>query len=319
MDESDGTGAIDTIAILGGGTMGGGIAIAFAAAGSDVIIADVDAERTAAAKRALVERVRAQVAAGLRPAEVAERVEAVRTASDPVAAVDGVQLVCEAVPEVLDLKLRVLAAIEPALAPEAIVATNTSSFPIDDLAGALTKPERLVGMHWFNPAEWVPGVEVILGSATAPEVAQRCERVLRAAGKRPARVASSPGFIANRLQMALFAEAVSCVEEGLATPEAVDDVARSTFGFRLPHYGPFAIADMAGLDVYAAVFDTLRNGLGERFAAPRMLLDLVEQGRFGTKTSAGFATYDADEGSRMHRERDRRYAATSRFLDELDD
>jgi 3-hydroxybutyryl-CoA dehydrogenase len=130
-------------------------------------------------------------------------------------------------------------------------------------------------------------------------------------------VGSGPGFVANRIQNALFLEAMRCVEEGLASPEEVDEVVRSCFGFRLPFFGPFAIADMAGLDVYASVLGVLRDGLGERFEPPRMLLDLVEEGRTGAKSGAGFLDYTDEERERLLLERDRRYSALLELLERL--
>jgi len=172
-------------------------------------------------------------------------------------------------------------------------------------------------MHWFNPPEWTPGVEVIPAAATAPEVVGRLVEFLRAIGKRPAVVGDGPGFVANRIQNALFLEAVRCVEEGLASPQEVDEVVRSCFGFRLPFFGPFQISDMAGLDVYENVLDVLKEGLGERFEAPESLRKLVEEGRTGTKSGAGFLQYTEEEQERLLIERDRRYAALNALLEDL--
>jgi 3-hydroxybutyryl-CoA dehydrogenase len=198
-----------------------------------------------------------------------------------------------------------------------VIVSNTSSLPMDDLARFVEGPGRFCGMHWFNPPEWTPGVEVIPAANTDARTVERLVGFLRSIGKRPAVVGSGPGFVANRIQNALFLEAVRCVEEGLASPEEVDEVVRSCFGFRLPFFGPFAIADMAGLDVYASVLGVLRDGLGERFEPPRMLLDLVEEGRTGTKSGAGFLDYTDEERERLLLERDRRYAALLELLERL--
>ncbi|MBW3602954.1 MAG: 3-hydroxyacyl-CoA dehydrogenase family protein [Actinobacteria bacterium] len=178
------------------------------------------------------------------------------------------------------------------------------------------RPGRFLGTHWFNPPEWTPGVEVIPAGATDEQVVERTVAVLRAIGKRPTVVGDGPGFVANRLQSALFAEAVACVDDGLATPAQVDEVVRTTFGFRLPFFGPFQIADMAGLDVYREVFGTLEHGLGRRFRPPAALGRLVEADRRGTKNGAGFFDYTAGERERLLAERDRRYAALAGLLGE---
>jgi 3-hydroxybutyryl-CoA dehydrogenase len=232
-------------------------------------------------------------------------------------AVRGVDFVFEAVPEDLDLKHDVLASCADGAPPEAIIVSNTSSLPIDELAKSVRDPGRFLGMHWFNPPEWTPGVEVIPAAATDPEVVERVMEFLRAIGKRPAVVGSGPGFVANRIQMALFLEALRCVEEGLASPPEVDEVVRSCFGFRLPFFGPFQIADMAGLDVYVSVLNTLKEGLGERFEVPDSLHELVEQGCTGAKSGAGFLTYSDEERDRLLIERDRRYAALNELLERL--
>jgi 3-hydroxybutyryl-CoA dehydrogenase len=172
-------------------------------------------------------------------------------------------------------------------------------------------------MHWFNPPEWTPGVEVVAAPATDAAVVQRVVDFLRALGKAPAVVGATVGFVANRLQNALLCEAVRCVEDGIATPSEIDQVVRSTFGFRLPFFGPFQIADMAGLDVYSAVLEQHRDAYGERFFVPETLRALVKQGSTGTSAGAGFYTYSEGEPERLLNERDERYAALAELLERL--
>jgi 3-hydroxybutyryl-CoA dehydrogenase len=305
------------VAVIGAGTMGLGVAECFAAAGIGVRLTDATPELSWEAKERLVERARGHAEAGLLSAEAAGRAEAVETADDAPAASREAELVFEAVPEKLDLKHEILAACSGAAPPGAVIVSNTSSLPMDELAEAVERPEWFLGMHWFNPPEWTPGVEVIPAATTRPEVVERVVAFLRDIGKRPAVVGSRPGFVANRIQMALFLEALQCVEEGLASAQEVDEVVRSCFGFRLPFFGPFQIADMAGLDVYSSVLGTLRDGLGERFETPNALRELVEQGRMGTKSGAGFLEYSDEERERLLLERDRRYAALNELLERL--
>jgi 3-hydroxybutyryl-CoA dehydrogenase len=304
-------------AIIGCGTMGLGVAESFAVAGLAVRLFDATPALTRAAYERLVQRVRGHVAAGLLPAEVLDRAAAVETANEMASAVHNVGLVFEAVPEQLDVKRDVLMASAAAAPRDAIVASNTSSLPIDDLAASVQHPERFLGMHWFNPPEWTPGIEIIPGTATDPDVVTRVKAFLQSIGKRPVVVGSGPGFVANRLQFALFREALACVEAGLASPTEVDEVVRSCFGFRLPFFGPFQIADMAGLDVYVKVFETLERGLGERFRVPPSLCALVEQGRTGTKSGAGFSTYTSEEREQLLLARDRCYAALNALIEEI--
>jgi 3-hydroxybutyryl-CoA dehydrogenase len=306
-----------TAAILGAGTMGLGVAECFAAAGMAVRLTDATPELAHEAKERLISRARGHAEAGLLPEETVGRAEEVAVAGGPDEAVVGVDLVFEAVPESVGLKEEVLGACSAGADPETVIVSNTSSLPMDDLARFVEGPGRFCGMHWFNPPEWTPGVEVIPAESTDSETVEKLVGFLRSIGKRPAVVGSGPGFVANRIQNALFLEAVRCVEDGLASPEEVDEVVRSCFGFRLPFFGPFAIADMAGLDVYASVLGVLEEGLGERFEPPRMLLDLVEEGRAGTKTGAGFLDYTDEERGRLLLERDRRYAALLELLERL--
>jgi 3-hydroxybutyryl-CoA dehydrogenase len=296
--------------------MGVGVAECFAAAGVGVVLTDATPDLTRQAKHRLTERARGHVKAGLLAEEAAARVEAVETADEVAVAVDGAELVFEAVPEDIRLKEGILTSCSGA-ARDAVIVSNTSSLPINGLSAFVARPERFCGMHWFNPPEWTPGVEVIPAEATEDEVVDRLVGFLRSIGKRPAVVGDGPGFVANRIQNALFLEAVRCVEEGLASPQEVDEVVRSCFGFRLPFFGPFQVADMAGLDVYENVLDVLEEGLGERFEAPDSLRDLVREGRTGTKSGTGFLRYTDEERERLLLERDRRYAALNELLKDL--
>jgi 3-hydroxybutyryl-CoA dehydrogenase len=297
--------------------MGLGVAECFAAAGIRVLLTDATPERTREAKSQLARRATGHADAGLLGDEAAQRVDAVETADDVAGIVAGVDLVFEAVPEDIGLKQEVLGSCSEAASQDAVIVSNTSSLPINELSEFVGRPGRFCGMHWFNPPEWTPGVEVIPAATTAPGVVERLVEFLRGIGKRPAVVGDGPGFVANRIQNALFLEAVRCVEEGLASPQGVDEVVRSCFGFRLPFFGPFQISDMAGLDVYENVLDVLRDGLGERFEAPESLRKLVEEGRTGTKSGAGFLEYTDEERERLLLERDRRYAALGVLLEDL--
>jgi 3-hydroxybutyryl-CoA dehydrogenase len=285
------------IAVVGLGTMGCGIVEAGLLHGFGLRVVDSGAAETAEGIRRIRERIARQVRDGLVPAGLLDAVERARSASSVADACSDAELVIEAVPEDWTVKGEVLAAISAAR-PQ-IIATNTSSFPIEKLAEHVYDPSAFLGVHFFNPAEWIPGVEVVPGPMTRPEVIEQVFDVLRSWDKVPVLVQSSPGFLANRLQLALFVECLRCVEEGLATPDEVDAVVSSTFGFRLPVFGPFAIADMAGLDVYASILDSLGQRFGDRFAAPPTLRSLVAKGALGVKSGQGFRRYseEAVQGS----------------------
>lgn len=307
----------DRVAIIGAGYMGQGIAQVLALAGSECVIADVSEERVAAAHEQLLTKTAKHVEDGLVPAGavdvVRSRVQAAASVED---AVGSAGLVVEAVFEDREIKSDVLRRTCDAAAATTVIATNTSSISIEDLASDVDGPERFLGVHFFNPPQFVPGVEIIPCRATRDDIIRAVEELLRRAGKRPARVGDTPGFVANRLQYALFQEAAAVVEEGVATAEAVDEVVRNTFGFRLPFFGPFAIADMAGLDVYRSSYAVLEQAYTDgRFVAPTALLELIERGALGAKSGSGFVIKSAAQAEAMAERRDRSYVALGRLLE----
>lgn len=304
--------------MVGGGTMGLGFAQLLALAGIPCTIADAGPERSHAARERAVASAGRLAAAGLLPPDAAERVaDGLEAPSTTARAVEAADVVFEAVPEDPGLKARVLADIEDAAAADCVIATNTSAIPIADLAATLRHPERFLGAHWFNPPQWVPGVEVIPGPSTLPEHVDAVVTLLVVLGKRPSVVGDGPGFVANRIQFAMFREAAAVVADGIAPAEVVDEVVRATFGFRLPLFGPFAIADMAGLDVYAGAYAALAAGLGERMAAPPAVVERVAEGRLGTKSGGGFLELSAQDGDRMTAWRDKAYTAMAGLLEQL--
>jgi 3-hydroxybutyryl-CoA dehydrogenase len=173
-------------------------------------------------------------------------------------------------------------------------------------------------VHWFVPPLLVPCVEVIVTASTGERVVEQVVQALERLGKDPVVIGDGPGFVANRIQFAMFREAARIVEDGVATAEQVDEIVRSSFGFRLPFFGPFTIADMAGLDVYADIFDTLERALGAGFAPPGTLREHVNRGEFGVKTGRGFLDLSPAQGDQLIDRRNRAYVALARLRRELD-
>lgn len=277
------------VAVVGAGIMGRGIAVALARAGHVVRVADpVPAGRTALAGQLEAE-----------DAGVRERVSA---GDDADFAVAGAGLVIEAVPERAELKAAVWRRLGETASADAILASNTSALDLDALAGLVPDPGRVLGTHWFNPAELIPCVEVVRGSATRDEVVATAVDLLARAGKDPVVVRNSPGFVANRIQFALVREALLCLEEGLASAEDIDRIVSGSFGVRLAALGPLANADLGGLDTYALILEDLAERLGERFAPPAVLRDQVAAGRLGAKSGAGL--YGDHDGQELARRRD---------------
>ncbi|BDZ50249.1 3-hydroxyacyl-CoA dehydrogenase [Frondihabitans sucicola] len=307
-----------TTAVVGSGYMGGGIAQMLALSGAHVALADVSAEIASANYERLIDEARQFVADGLFPSDAVERIASlVEPAESVEAAVADADFIEEAVPEKIAIKHETLRRISAAARAEAVIGSNTSTIQIGALAEAVLRPERFLGVHFSNPAPFIPGVELIPHESTDESAISLAENVVRATGKQTARVNDSVGFVLNRLQYALFSEATAIVDEGIATAEDVDTIVRTTFGFRLPVFGPFAIADMAGLDVYAFCYESLQTRWPERFATPPSLSEHVAAGHFGTKTGSGYLDVPADRTAELVAYRNRAYVAMATMLAEL--
>ncbi|MDR6169753.1 3-hydroxyacyl-CoA dehydrogenase family protein [Curtobacterium sp. SORGH_AS_0776] len=306
------------IAVVGSGYMGGGIAQVLALAGHTVRIADVSAEIAASNRARLITETEQFVADGLFPADAVSRVDAHLSAAASIEeAVASADFIEEAVPEKLEIKHATLRRISEAARPDAVIGSNTSTILIESLAEAVVRPERFLGVHFSNPAPFIPGVELIPHPTTNEHAITVGETVVAATGKQSARVKDSTGFVLNRLQYALFEEATKIADEGIATPDDIDTIVRTTFGFRLPFFGPFAIADMAGLDVYAFCFESLQTRWPERFATPPSLQQHVDAGELGTKSGAGYLEVPADRTPELVAYRNKAYVAMQKLLDEL--
>ncbi|TWD48431.1 3-hydroxyacyl-CoA dehydrogenase [Arthrobacter sp. AG367] len=306
------------IAVVGSGYMGGGIAQVLALAGARVALADVSAEIAQNNYERLLKESDEFVAAGLFPDNATDLLkENLWAAKDIEEAVAGAEYIEEAVPEILEIKHATLGRISAAARPEAIIGSNTSTISIAKLAEVVDNPERFLGVHFSNPAPFIPGVEVIPHEGTSEATIQAARTLVGETGKETATVKDVTGFVLNRLQYALFHEAAQVVEEGIATAEDVDTLVRTTFGFRLPFFGPFAIADMAGLDVYAFCYKSLQTGFPERFATPKILQEKVDAGQLGTKTGSGFLDVPADRTAALVAYRNKAYVAMQKLIEEL--
>lgn len=313
------TGQIETVAVIGAGYMGGGIAQSLAVNGVRVVIADRDRELTAQAYRRVVRETTTLQEQGLFPAGSIERLTANLHTADSVAeAVADVDFVEEVVFEDVAVKHAVLAEISAAARPDTIIGSNTSTIPVHVLQQAVTGPERFLIVHWSNPAPFIPGVEIVSGERTDSALVPVVKELLGRAQHSGAEVADTPGFVLNRLQYALFKEATAIVEEGIASPQDVDTIVSTTFGFRLAFFGPFAIADMAGLDVYRNSFRTFEEAYGERFATPAVLAEQVDGGHHGFKTGSGFTgAHSPEEVQKVVDYRSLAYSRLSQLLLEL--
>ncbi|HEX3792226.1 MAG TPA: 3-hydroxyacyl-CoA dehydrogenase family protein [Pseudonocardiaceae bacterium] len=273
------------VGVIGGGRMGAGIAQVFAAIGSDVVVAESDPTTAAAARERVLTGLRQAAERGKLddpPEQVIERLRLVTDIADLPAEAD---LVVEAVPEDPELKIAVLTAAERAIGPATVLATNTSSLSITELAAALAQPDRFLGTHFFNPVPASKLVELVLGPQTAESARDRVLGWVRALGKSDIVVRDSPGFATSRLGVLLGLEAIRMLEEGVSDAESIDRAME--LGYRHP-MGPLRSTDLVGLDVRLAIAEYLQRTLGERFAPPELLREKVAKGELGRKSGHGF-------------------------------
>ena len=278
------------VTVIGAGTMGNGIAHVFAQSGHDVTLVDLDESRLQAALATIDKNLGRQVKKERISADdQAATLGRIATATDLVRGVEDADLVVEAATENADLKATIFEQIDEAAPQGAILASNTSSISITQIAGATSRPDKTIGMHFFNPVPVMTLVEVVRGLATSDETFETVRELSEGLGKIPVEVNDAAGFVSNRVLMPMINEAVFCVHEGVATPEAVDQV--MTLGMAHP-MGPLTLADFIGLDVCLSILEVLHRELGEDKYRPCPLLrKMVAAGRLGRKSGQGFYDY----------------------------
>lgn len=247
------------------------------------------------------------------PEESAALLERIRY-SEEKACFEGADLVVEAILEKLDVKHAFWAEISALVPEDAILASNTSGLSITAIAEVVKRPERFGGMHWINPPHLIPLIEVIQGKKTDDETAAAIRDMALAVEKKPVIVQDAPGFALNRIQLAVLRECLHIVEQGIATPEAVDDVMKYGLGMRYACLGPFEVCDLGGLDIFYNIASYLFEDLADEKAPFGMLADRFEKGQYGVKTAAGFYDYAGGKDAEKIKYRDRMFTKISKCL-----
>jgi 3-hydroxybutyryl-CoA dehydrogenase len=303
----------ERIAVVGAGLMGTSIGLDWARAGFSVTIYDSDPERVESLTRRVRELGQALVEGGVTTAnELNLAVARLTATTDLGEAVGDADYVAEAVFEDLAVKQALYAELDAITRPDAVLASNTSTLMPSAMAEPIARRERFLVAHYFNPAHLIPVVEVVMGPDTSQETVETTTRLLRAAGKTPAVLRKEvPGFIANRLQSALLREALALIEDGVCSMEDLDAVVSLGFGRRLAIFGPLAVHDMAGLDVWNAIAINLFPEISDAKQPPALLADRAARGDFGLKSGRGFDAWSPVEAAAALAKRD---AALLQFL-----
>jgi 3-hydroxybutyryl-CoA dehydrogenase len=281
---------IRTVGVVGLGTMGAGIAQVAITAGFDVVGREVTEELADAACRRIKHYLSRAVEKGRMTAQERDAAIArMRTTTD-VAGVSDCDVVIEAIVEDLDAKRELFAELDRICAPDVILATNTSAISVADIAAATTRPERVLGMHFFNPAPLLPLVEIVRAERTAVEIVESAHAWAERAGKTPVRCNDTPGFIVNRVLIPLLNDCVRTLDDAGITPEALDTAMTNGAGWPM---GPCALVDLVGIDIHVHAAEALYARLPEdRIAPPERLLRMQAEGKLGRKTGEGFYRYD---------------------------
>ena len=280
---------IERLAVLGAGQMGAGIAQVAACSGYPVVMIDIEQDYLERGLSSIEKSLSKLVSKGRMSEEEAKSAMNLVSTSVSRDSASEADLVIEAIPEVLELKASAFSDLDEICKETAILATNTSSISIDEIAASTKRPGRVIGMHFMNPVPIMKLIEIINGSQTLPEVTKAILDVSERMGKTPLQCNDSPGFVSNRILCPMLNEAILALQEGVAEPEAIDGIIK--LGMNHP-LGPLALSDLIGLDTVLHIMNVLREGLeDEKYAPAELLVSMVSEGKLGRKSGQGFYSY----------------------------
>ncbi len=300
---------IKNISVIGAGIMGHGIAQTYALGGYDVLLNDIRDDILEKAIQQIHFNVDTFIEFGITSLEMAkEALRKIKTTTDLKTAVKEADVIVEALPEIMHLKKQFFNDLNRYCPSHSIIASNTSGLSLTEMVSEFRRKEQVVIAHWWNPPHIIPVVEIVKGRYTSLQTVDLVYQLLVSIGKRPVKILKEvPGFLGNRLQFALFREALACLIEGVASAEDIDTAVKGTFGFRLPTLGPLETSDFGGLDTFLHITEYLFKDLDRSVEPPELLKEKVSQGKLGVKTGEGFFLYPPGKKEERMKERDRQF------------
>ncbi len=300
---------IKNIVVVGSGIMGHGIGQTFALGGYEVTLNDINDALLNKALQQIHSNLNTFIEFGLTTPEGAkEALSRIKTSGNLKEAAGESDFVVEALPEMMDLKKRIFKELDEYCPSHTIIATNTSGLSLTEMASGIKREDQAIIAHWWNPPHIIPVVEVVKGRYTSDKTLDLVYQLLVSIGKRPVKILKEvPGFLGNRLQFALYREALYCLKEGVASAGDIDTAVKGTFGFRLPTLGPLETSDLGGLDTFLNITEYLFKEIDRSTEPPQILREKVKQGKLGVKTGEGFFRYTPEEAEKKIKERDRQF------------
>ncbi len=307
---------VNKITVVGAGIMGHGIAQTFALGGYQVIINDISDELLNKATRQIRSNLNTFVEFGITTTDAAKealsRINVTRNLHESAVECD---VVVEALPEMMSLKKQIVKELDETCPSHTVIASNTSGLSLTEMVSGIRRRDQAVIAHWYNPPHIIPVVEIVKGQYTSDQTVDLIYRLLVSVRKTPVKILKEvPGFLGNRLQFALYREALYCLKEGIASAEDIDLAVKGSYGFRLPTLGPLETSDFGGLDTYLNIAEYLFKEIDRSTEPPEFLREKVRQGKLGVKTGEGFFRYTPEEAQRKIKERDRQFLQRLKLL-----